>query len=85
MQTSNHSLLYKGTHIAFTKREFIALKNIAIGFTAKEIANQMQISPRTAEEHINNIKQKLGVQHKSRILSALLALDIDITKLEQQY
>ena len=45
-----------------SKREIEVLKAITEGFTNKEIANQLHISPRTADTHRANIMKKLDIQ-----------------------
>ncbi len=45
-----------------SKREIEILKAIAEGFTNKEIAAQLHISPRTADTHRANIMKKLDLQ-----------------------
>ena len=44
-----------------SEREIEVLKAIAEGFTNKEIAEQLYISPRTADAHRANIMKKLGL------------------------
>ena len=46
------------THL--TKKELACIHLLRKGFTAKEIAKHLSISPRTIEEHIAHIKQKLN-------------------------
>lgn len=49
-------------------RELECLRLIAAGKTYKESAYTLQLSPRTVEAHINNIKAKLGINSKSELL-----------------
>ncbi len=44
-----------------TRREREVLKMIAEGSTAKEIAQRLHISPKTAQAHRENLKHKLGL------------------------
>ncbi len=57
--------------ISFTKREIDSLKFLAYGQTVKEIAKSMNVSPRTIETHLNNVKLKLNCNKKSEILKLI--------------
>lgn len=46
---------------ALTRREREVLRLVAQGISAKEIAQRLDISPKTAQVHSENIRQKLGV------------------------
>lgn len=39
--------------------------------TNEELAEELGISPRTVREHIDRIKDVLGIEHKRRIRTAL--------------
>lgn len=56
-----------------TKREQECTRFLKDGLSIKEIAQKMQISPRTAEKHLNQIKLKLNCASKSKLLIKLLA------------
>jgi hypothetical protein len=47
-------------NLYITKKELECLHLLAIGKTMKEIANVLNISSRTVEDHLNNIKFKTG-------------------------
>jgi DNA-binding CsgD family transcriptional regulator len=49
------------------------LRLIAGGATAKEAARQLDISPKTADHHIQNLYSKIGVT--TRAAAALFALE----------
>jgi two-component system NarL family response regulator len=51
-----------GSEIKLTRREREVLKLIGEGATAKEIAAHLQITPKTAQVHRDNLKQKLGAK-----------------------
>ena len=51
-----------------TYRESECLKILVKNKTCKEIANMLEISPRTVELHIQNIKQKLKINFKSQLI-----------------
>lgn len=44
---------------------------MAKGFTTKEIARQLQLSPRTIEEHINNLKIKFNAKNRIQLSGIL--------------
>lgn len=51
-----------GAEIKLTRREREVLKLIAEGATAKEIASRLNIAPKTAQVHRDNLKQKLSAK-----------------------
>jgi HD-GYP domain-containing protein (c-di-GMP phosphodiesterase class II) len=56
-----------------TPREIEVLRLIAGGATAKEAARQLEIAPKTADHHIQNLYSKIGVS--TRAGAALFALE----------
>jgi HD-GYP domain-containing protein (c-di-GMP phosphodiesterase class II) len=63
-----------GERIAgLTPREIEVLRLIAAGHTAKEAARELEISPKTADNHIQSLYSKIGV--KTRAGAALFALE----------
>jgi DNA-binding NarL/FixJ family response regulator len=50
-----------------TPREDEVLKLIAEGFTTREIARQLTISPHTVERHRENILSKLGMSDRTQV------------------
>ena len=56
-----------------TAREFDILRSIAQGLSMKEIARQLGISPKTVENHAQNIYGKIGV--KTRGGATLFAIE----------
>jgi DNA-binding NarL/FixJ family response regulator len=47
-----------------TRRESEVLALVAAGFADREIAEALGLSVRTAEKHVSNVLQKLGVRHR---------------------
>lgn len=45
-----------------SEREIAILKNVALGYTNKEISDQLHISPHTVITHRKNITAKLGIK-----------------------
>lgn len=60
-------------NVVLTSREQECLEYTIKGFTAKEIAKKLQISPRTVEEYINQIKLKLDVSTKQQMIQKVLS------------
>jgi DNA-binding CsgD family transcriptional regulator len=56
----------------FSKREQDCLGLFLEGKTAKETAKVLNISPRTVEEYLANIKRKLGCKNKYELLKVFL-------------
>ena len=52
-----------------TKREYQSYKLLVTGITTKQIASQLNISHRTIEHYIKNIKKKSGFNFKSEIIN----------------
>ncbi len=55
--------------VNLTSREVTCVILLLRGKTAKEIAKAMVISHRTVEEHLTNIKKKVGCWSKSQLIS----------------
>lgn len=58
--------------VLFSKRELECIKYILAGKNMREIAEQLFISPRTVETHIENMKNKFGCYKKSELIANLL-------------
>lgn len=58
---------------ALSPREFEIARLTAEGFSNKEIARTLEISPHTVSSHLRHAFAKLGVNRRSR-LSSLVAL-----------
>lgn len=54
--------------LALSKREYSIVLLMSKGYTDKEIAKKLLISPRTVETHINNAKQKLMVSSRAELI-----------------
>jgi non-specific serine/threonine protein kinase len=50
-----------------TRRETQVAELVAAGLTNKQIADQLFISPRTADTHIDHIMGKLGFKSRAQI------------------
>lgn len=57
--------------ITLTKRESECIKLLGTGKSAKEVAAVLEISPRTVECYVNQIKEKTGCYSKSKLLKII--------------
>lgn len=51
-----------------SNRECEVLLWLSNGLTAKEIALELNISPRTVEHHIKNVKEKTNLYRRSQLI-----------------
>ncbi len=58
----------KGEYAALTNREREVLKLTAEGYTNKEIAEQMVVSPKTVDTYRQRIMEKLNLHHRSELV-----------------
>lgn len=65
-----YSIFYRGTTIQLSKRQIECLSLLTMGKTAKEIANTLNISIKTVEDHIRILKIKLKCNRKSDLCYA---------------
>lgn len=56
--------------ILLSQRESACLRLLSSGKTAKEIARVLELSHRTIESYINNIRQKTGLRTRSELVDA---------------
>lgn len=59
-------------NVTLTPQEFNCIHFAIRGMTAKMIAKKMNISPRTVEFHLKNLKNKFNVQSKFELMSKLI-------------
>lgn len=57
------------TETVLTAREAEILDFIARGFTSKQIARQLNISPYTVNTHRDNLRRKLGAHNGAQLAS----------------
>jgi DNA-binding CsgD family transcriptional regulator len=58
-----------GNKFSLTSREYECLESMTLGRSMKETALILNLSPRTVEVHINNIKLKTGFYTRSQLIS----------------
>lgn len=59
-----------------SKRQLQCLYHLAMGKTAKQIAKQLDLSHRTVEFYIDNIKKKLDCYSRSELITKALKLNL---------
>lgn len=67
---------YTSARVPITIREYESLKYLAQGWTVKEIAKMLNISPRTVEEYHKRIKEKLGINSRKNLIEFYLSSDL---------
>ncbi len=70
----------KRTETNLTPRERAVLSLISVGLMIKEVAEQLGISPKTAETHLYNLGRKLGTSSRARLTA--YALDFGLITLD---
>jgi len=51
-----------------TERELAVIELTAVGFSAKEAADQLRIAPRTVERHLDNSRLKLRARNRVHLV-----------------
>lgn len=60
----------------FSERELEILRCVAHGYTNKEVAQMLDISPNTIKTHLSNLYTKLGVSNRTQAASEAKLLNI---------
>ena len=68
IKTNNFHMEFQNKNIVLTRREYDVLFWLAQGKAAKEVAVLLEISSRTVETHLKNIKEKSQCFCKSRLI-----------------
>ena len=59
-------------NIYLSKRENEILTYVTKGYNAKQIAKKLDISSRTVEQHVENIKFKMNVSSKAELIEKVM-------------
>ena len=59
-----------------TPRERDVMRLSAIGLTSTEIADQLGMSPRTVNQHVDNVAAKLGTRNRTHTIAELVRHDL---------
>ncbi len=65
---------YQNYKQCFTQREHECLALTAQGYTMKNAAKKLNLSPRTVEQHLRNIKDKYGLNTKNQLVDLWYSL-----------
>ncbi len=77
----NGSSEQHAAHESLTSREMDVLQLVAQGFSNKEVADQLYVSPRTVRTHMSNILSKLNLSNRTQ--ATLYALEQGVVELGQ--
>lgn len=61
-------IMRNSINVSFTRREIEIAELISEGFTEKEIADKLFISPATVNNHARNIRDKFGLRKNIEIV-----------------
>ncbi len=65
-----------------TAREHQVLELVALGLSAKEVAQEIDIAPRTVERHIENVRLKIRARNRTHMVT--LAMELGLLQLETE-
>jgi pSer/pThr/pTyr-binding forkhead associated (FHA) protein len=65
-----------GQRMAFSKRESQVLRQVAMGMTDREIAEQLFISVKTVHSHLERIRSKSGLRRRADLTRLALELGL---------
>lgn len=72
LECINQTIELDSRYEQLTRREKVILQQLVTSHTTKHVANRLNLSNRTVESHINNIKRKLGHAGKAELLMAII-------------
>ena len=58
--------------LRLTEREIRIIELTAIGYSAKETANELNIAPRTVEKHLDNSRLKMDARNSTHLVALCL-------------
>lgn len=71
-QSDLPSTRVSSTKVRFTRREKECIQYLLYGMTAKEIAKELKLSPRTVETYLENIKTKIDCFSKTQLIQKII-------------
>lgn len=63
-----------------TKRQLQCICHSALGKSAKEVAKQLNIAPKTVEHHLDNARKKLGVRNKVALIKEIFGFYSELSE-----
>ncbi len=76
LEVKNYIVPGQHCDISLSSRELDVIKELANGCTLKEAGKSLELSPRTVETHLNNLKSKLKLQRKTEIIKLISDLNL---------
>lgn len=70
----NRESLYAEPHLTFREHQILEL--VAVGWSAKQIALEISIAPRTVERHIENVRLKLNARNRAHLITQAMHLGL---------
>lgn len=64
------------SHPPLTIRELEILERVALGYSAKEVAQEFNIAPRTVECHLDTMRLKLRARNRTQMVAIAVRLAI---------
>ena len=61
-------------HLTFREHQILEL--VAVGCSAKQIALEINIAPRTVERHIENVRLKLNARNRAHLITQAMHLGL---------
>ena len=62
-----------GVKTSISKREMEVMEELSHGLTEKEIGEKLFISPKTVNNHLSNIREKIGVTKNVEVVAYYIA------------
>ena len=83
MSIRHYNIDYHNKKISLTQREIESIQCLCHGYSIKEAARHLAISPRTVESYLNNVKDKLNLQKKSELIDIIEKFNLKIPQFRQ--
>ncbi|WP_375326243.1 helix-turn-helix transcriptional regulator [Candidatus Tisiphia endosymbiont of Nemotelus uliginosus] len=78
MKTPKINVKYLNQCFTLTQRGMECLILTSLGYPKKHIASRLGISYRTAEKHIANAKNKIGVHHQHQLIDFVFSSQMSV-------
>ncbi|PTQ12353.1 helix-turn-helix transcriptional regulator [Sphingomonas oleivorans] len=56
-----------------TERELLVLALVSKGYSAKEVAQELRIAPRTVEKHIDHVRLKIRARNRTHMVAQAIS------------
>ena len=82
-ESASHCEIFPDNRVFLSLRDRQLLSGYLLGLTNKEMAERLQLSPRTIQTYSGNLLQKLGVNNRQKAL--ITALRIGFSRFERWF